>query len=327
MRPAGVRTFRGHLMSSRASAPQPSHIALPELLAELQRREVAVTERQLRRLRAEGLLECVAQRHEAGRRGSVSLYAEAAPDQVDLVMRIGKRERRFDERRVFVALEGGWVEPGCLRDSLIALTAPIEAEVRKLVDGVVDGDELVEQAVRAMLAEPTQGEFSKVIRHRLGASPKARAERETVAWVLASVVFGQDPGWHDDDPNSEEVPRVDVFDRAAGLDRARTDTVEGAGPLLAAGISTEALVAEVAATGAFDVTRVTDVFRAATDVQLRDAFARAKWMIDLAGQVRIASENDFAGLGSLAPLDPERVSAVGVALVVRMMLLDGAPAG
>jgi hypothetical protein len=300
-------------------------LTLPVLRTALRARNDEVPEWLIRRLRLEGLLQCLGQRHEKGNHGSVSLYASSAPADLELVLRLRERERRFDELRVIVALNGGWVDPSRLRDSLIALTEPVSSEVNKLVAGAKDADERVERLAQTILREPSRGQFNKLIFGRLGPARATRAEREAVAWVLASLAFGRDPGWHDADPNATETPRVELFDRASGFDRARSDVVEGAGPLLPADVATEDLMRELVATGAFDITRVADAFRGASDDELQAAMSGARQVIELAGKLRGAIEHDFAGLGSLRPLDPDQVTALQVAILVRFVLL--APPG
>jgi hypothetical protein len=211
------------------------------------------------------------------------------PAHVELILRLRQGERRFDELRVIVALEGGWVDPSRLRESLIALTEPVSSEVRKIVAGAKDADERVERLTQAILRNQPRCQFNKLIFGRLGPARATRAEREAVAWVLARLAFGRDPGWRDEDPNSTETPRVELFDRATGFDRARSDVVEGAGPLLAADVRTEDLMSELVATGAFDISRVADAFRLASDDELLAAAAGAREVIDLAGNLRVAS--------------------------------------
>jgi hypothetical protein len=146
----------------------PDALTLPELRGALRARDVEVPEWLMRRLRLEGLLQCLGQRHEDGHHGSISLYALSVPEDVELILRLRQRERRFDELRVIVALEGGWVDPSRLRESLIALTEPVSSEVRKIVAGARDADERVERLAQAILRDPPRGQFNKLLFGRLG---------------------------------------------------------------------------------------------------------------------------------------------------------------
>ena len=282
----------------RAYSQRPADaLTLSELRAALRARDVKVPEWLMRRLRLEGLVHA----SRRGITGSSSLYALSVPDHVELILRLREGERRFDELRVIVALAGGWVDQSRLRESLIALTEPVSSEVRKIVAGAKDADERVERLAQAMLRDPSRGQFNKLIFRRLGTARATRAEREAVAWVLGSLAFGRDPGWRDEDPNSTETPRVELFDGASGIDRARSDLVEGDRAAAGRRRQDRGPISELVATGAFDITRVAEAFRLASDAELLAAVAAARQVIDLAGNLRVAVERDFAGLGGRPP--------------------------
>lgn len=90
----GVRRFRGPLLRDRATAPD-DLISLTELRSTLATEDITLSDRRLKRLRTEGLLPCVGRRHPTGIRGSVSDYPRWAAEQLTLVSRLARRDRRF----------------------------------------------------------------------------------------------------------------------------------------------------------------------------------------------------------------------------------------
>jgi len=142
-------------------------LSLGELLAAAAARGAPTTARQAKRLREEGLLRCIDQRHPKGSRGSSSRYAASEVDQLVLVQELGRRERRFDERRVLVAWYGGWVEPEALRDSLVRILDAVSARVGRATEGIEDPAEAADQLTRVDRSKRKPSEAVQLMRHRL----------------------------------------------------------------------------------------------------------------------------------------------------------------
>ncbi len=65
----------------------------------------------------------------------MSLYPAWAVDQVQLVHKLGLRERRFGQRRILVRWHEGWVDPSKLRESLTGILAGVSSKVNNMATG------------------------------------------------------------------------------------------------------------------------------------------------------------------------------------------------
>jgi hypothetical protein len=117
--------------------PEDEPLTLAELRRALALRGIELSDSQLKRLRREGLLLVREQRHRAGLRGSESLYPAWTVDQLELVDRLAREERRFAQLRVLVRWHGGWVQPDKLRATLTELLEAISVKARAIAGETV----------------------------------------------------------------------------------------------------------------------------------------------------------------------------------------------
>lgn len=304
-------------MSSRAD----DTLSLDELIAAVGTRGCRVTCAQIKRLRTGGLLRCLGQEHRQGLHGTRSRYAPSEVDQLELVMRLGQIERRFDHRRVLVAWHGGWVEPQALRNSLATILAKTSVQIRKQTAGMKDPEDAADRLVRS---EHHKGRLSKqrrLIRQRLGGS--ARAEHSAI-YALATLAFGGSPALSEHDPNSTEEPLGHIIERAVGIDKARTDRLGSRGPLVPSDVSVEEVLSSLQRAGMLDMRELEQAVLTASDEQIQQAFEDAQTIADLGpfGEAAEASYGeDVAGLGSLTAGRPDAHDAATISFLVRYMLL------
>jgi len=296
-------------------------LTLSEVRGGLASHGVALSDRRLKRLRAEGLLPCEGQYHPAGVRGSLSLYPAWCPDQLALVERVARKERRFLELRILVRWHGGWVERGALGDSLAGLLERVSTKARQLASGPGDEGDQADRLARAMSRSPGRSGPSRLMRTRLGGAGFAT---ERAAYAFSALVTRAEISWDNHDPADSVEPLHVVFDRATGIDRARADEIAGSGPLLGAEESTQEIVGELQRAGCFDLLDLGRAFRDADDSAIDRAFADAHRLAGLApglAAIQQVAGEDMAGLGSLTELIDDDPDAWGVAVIVRHCLL------
>ena len=116
--------------------PDDHPLTLDELRAALGLRGIELSDSQLKRLRREGLLLVDEQRHRPGLHGSESLYPAWTVDQLELVERLARGERRFAQLRVLVRWHGGWVEM-FFGVAVVAVRAILSDTDRNVADALV----------------------------------------------------------------------------------------------------------------------------------------------------------------------------------------------
>ncbi len=146
--------------------PETAPISLAQLRALLAAQEVRLSDSELKRLRGNGLVPAQ-QVHMAGERGSVSLYPPWAVDQIELVERLGRSERRFRQLRVLVRWHEGWVDPDKLRKALIEMVEGFSTEVRQLAEGAEDELAAVDNVASALRSKPGHSRALRLLRRRL----------------------------------------------------------------------------------------------------------------------------------------------------------------
>jgi hypothetical protein len=296
-------------------------LSLAELRAAADARDAPTTARQVKRLREEGLLRCVGQQHPKGSRGSSSRYAASEVDQLVLVHELGRRERRFDERRILVAWHGGWVEPEDLRDSLVRILDAVSATVGRVTEGIDDPAEAADRLTRADRGKRKPSEAVQLMRDRLDGDGRAL---QSAMYALASMGVGADIEWEDHDPESKEESLESITARAIGIDKARSDEVVPGKTLMSPTTSAKEVLEGLQVTGLLEMQDLAGAFREASHEAILQAFEDGRLVsgMDLFAQAAEASHGgDVGGLGSVRTLQYERMDAVEVAGVVRGSLL------
>jgi hypothetical protein len=295
-------------------------ISLAELLAAVAARDHHASPRQAKRLREAGLLRCVGQDHPVGLRGSRSRYLRSEIDQLELVLRIGAKERRLDERRVLVAWHGGWVDPDALGASLAALLEKISNAAKFATVGSEDAGhaaELLTRGPRKTQSSPT----TKLIRNRLGGDPHAL---DRVMYAFALMAVDGEVQWSEHDPDSTEEPLASVMERATAADRARDDAVFGGKRLAPSAPPAADTLDELQAAGLFKLHELSGCLRDVSDALIRQAFEDAHTIADMAlmaEAIGASDEVDIGGLASLLALAPDEYSALEISVLVRNALL------
>ena len=296
-------------------------LSLAELLAAAAARGGPTTARQVKRLRVEGLVRCIDQRHPRGSRGSSSRYAASEVDQLVLVHELGRRERRFDERRILVVWHGGWVEPEDLRDSLVRILDAVSAKVGRVTEGIEDPAEAADQLTRADRGKRKPSEAVQLMRDRLDGDARAL---QSAMYALASMGMGADIEWEDHDPESIEESLESITARAIGIDKARSDEVVPGKTLMSPTASAKEVLEGLQASGFLDMQDLARAFREVGHEAIAQAFDDGRLVsgMDLFAEVAEASHGrDVGGLGSIRTLQYDRMDAIEAAMVVRGCLL------
>lgn len=295
-------------------------LTLTDLLEALKGQEPEFSNSRLKRLRREGLLQVSGQRHRAGMRGSESLYPSSAVDQLELVARLQAKERRFAQLRVLVQWHGGWVRPDKLRASLIGLLEAISEQARRMTANTVDESDRADRLAAAMTCRPGRSGVSRLMRRRLD---NVDDDIERTAYAFAALATRSPIEWENHDPNEPPEPLLNVFERASGIDRARSDDISGEGPLMRERESTQEMLAELQQVGLFDILDLGAAFKNASNETIERAFDDATAFAGLHGvfdAVQSVAGEDVAGLGSVSELSAAH-EAVELALLVRGLLL------
>ena len=296
-------------------------LSLAELLAAADARDASTTARQVKRLREEGLVRCIDQRHPTGSRGSSSRYAASEVDQLVLVHQLGRRERRFDERRILVAWHGGWVEPEALRDSLVRILDAVSAKVGRVTEGIEDPAEAADRLTRADRGKRKPSEAVQLMRDRLDGDASGL---QSAMYALASMGVGADIEWEDHDPESKEESLESITARAIGIDKARSDELVPGKTLMSPTASAKEVLEDLQATGLLEMQDLARAFRDASHDAIAQAFEDGRLVsgMDVFAEAAEASHGrDVGGLGSIRTLQYDRMDAVEVAMVVRGSLL------
>lgn len=314
-----IPPFRGPLIAMCEYAPDDT-ILLAELLSAVAARGYAVSARQAKRLREEGLLRCMRQDYQAGVRGSRSLYLASEIDQLELVMRVGAQERRFDERRVLVAWQGGWVEPTALRASLAKVLDAVSVQVKAITRDSEDpghAAELLTAGVRKDRSLAT----TRLMRARLKGNSRAL---QRVMYAFALLAVGGEVAWSENDPNSTEEPLARIVERATAVDRARSEPVFRDKSLAPSAPPVQVTFDELRTAGLFDIENLARSIQEAGDEALQQALKDAHTLADMAlpaEAVEASSGEDAGGLGSVRALVADGLDALSVAILVRNALL------
>ncbi len=298
--------------------PETAPISLAQLRALLAAQEVRLSDSELKRLRGNGLVPAQ-QVHMAGERGSVSLYPPWAVDQIELVERLGRSERRFRQLRVLVRWHEGWVDPDKLRKALIEMVEGFSTEVRQLAEGAEDELAAVDNVASALRSKPGHSRALRLLRRRLDGQNLGG-----LTFALAALGLGVELEWDNDDPETGEPSLRTILERAVGIERARQDTAAGMPPLLKPQTSTESVLAELQAAGSFDARDTARVFREADDETIQLGFADAHVLASLvpfAQATQIVYGEDAGGLASLEALIDGDTDALGITLLVRQAIL------
>jgi hypothetical protein len=298
-----------------------STISLAELRATLARRGIDLTDGQLKRRRREGLLLVSEQRHRPGLRGSESRYPSWSVDQLELVGRLAQRERRFAQLAVLVRWNGGWVEPGKLRGALIDLVEPLSTKARQLTGLALDDDDRTDQLAKALAEAHGRAATTKLMRRRLG---NVREDIERTLHAFAAFATNGQLEWENHNPENADEPFGSIVERALGLDRARTDEIAGNGPLMRGRESTQQIIGELQAAGAFDLLNLGAAFASASDEAIGRAFeaaiACAGVLSEALAAIQVLVGDDVAGFASVTELDAG-ADPLRAALLVRGLLL------
>ena len=296
-------------------------ISLGELRSALAASGVVWSDRQLKRLRVEGLLLCAGQRHPLGLRGSESVYPRSAVEQLELVAGLGRREGRFVHLRILVAWHGGWVEPELLRASLAGLLERVSVHARALVAGHSDEGDQADRLAQAMRLSPGRTGAARLMRARLA---QASTDVERLAYALAGLAVRAEIEWENHNPADPIESLGAVFERASGIDRARRDSIAGSEPFLRDVEPTPAILDRLQQAGCFDLLDLGRAFRQANDESIGQAFTDARRLAKLASffdALQAAEGEDVAGVGSLTQLVADDLDAWAVAVIVRNFLL------
>jgi hypothetical protein len=191
-----------------------------------------IDRRGLKTLVREGVLQRGRQVHVPGQPGSRTMYPAAAAEQLLLVLRLRKRERRFDLLRCMVWWQGGWVDHTLLRHSILRrLDAAGLADVSRLTEMYPDPIDAAEYLVDQLRSYPTRSPVVRLLQRNL----RDRGGRwEVAAHLLVQLVLGGEPIWDAVDVGLEEPEPapVDLVRSAGGFERARLDTITVAGKTL-----------------------------------------------------------------------------------------------
>jgi hypothetical protein len=238
-----------------------------------------------------------------------------------LVHELGRRERRFDERRILVAWHGGWVEPEDLRDSLMRILDAVSAKVGRVTEGIEDPAEAADQLTRADRGKRKPSETVRLMRDRLDGDARAL---QSAMYALASMGMGADIEWEDHDPESKEESLESITARAIGIDKARSDELLPGKRLMSPMVSAKEVLEDLQATGLLEMQDLARAFREASHEAISQAFEDGRLVsgMDLFAEAAEASHGpDVGGLGSVRTLQYDRMDAVEVAGVVRGSLL------
>jgi hypothetical protein len=298
--------------------PEPEPLSLAQLRVLLAAHDVHLSDSELKRLRANGLV-TAQQVHTAGEHGSVSLYPQWVVDQIELVERLARSERRFRQLRVLVLWHDGWVDPNKLRRSLIEMVEGFSAQVRQLAEDAEDELAAVDNVASALTSKPGHSRAMRLLRRRLDGQNLGR-----LAFALAALGLGVELEWNNDDPETGEPSLRTILERAVGIERARQDTTAGIPPLLTPQASTESILAELQAAGSFDARDTARAFREADDETIQQGFADAHVLaslVPIAQAAQIVYGDDAGGLASLEALIDGDTDALGITLLVRQAIL------
>lgn len=300
--------------------PDDHPLALGELRAALGLRGIELSDSRLKRLRREGLLLVGEQRHRPGLRGSESVYPAWTLDQLELVERLARGERRFSQLRVLVRWHGGWVQPDKLRATLIALLDAISSKAREIIGETGDEDDRADRLAQAFAAVRGRSGRTRLMRRRLN---NVADDFERTMYALAALSTDSPLEWANHDPEDLTEPLVNVVERALAIDRARTDEIGGNGPLLRGRESGEEILGELQQVGAFDILNLGAAFTEPSDQAISQAFADAKAFAGLSevfDDIQAIAGEDVAGLGSITEVGAAH-DAIELALLVRGLLL------
>lgn len=296
-------------------------LSLAELLAGAAARDAPCTARRVKRLREQGILRCVGQEHEKGARGSTSRYLRSEVDQLVLATEIGRRERRFDERRVLVAWHGGWVEPQALRASLIKLLDLVSLKVGRVTEGIEDPGDAADRLARSNQSKRKASDGVRLMRDRLGGDAQAL---QSVMYAIAGMGMGVEIEWDDHDPSSKEESLESIMARAIGIDRARSDELAPGQTLMRPETSARQALEELQSTGLLDMQDLSRAVRDANCEAIAQAFTDGRVVSGMALFAEVAEGSrgrDVGGLGSLRALQRDLLDAQDVALIVRSAIL------
>lgn len=300
---------------------QEQTLSLDQLIEAAAARDCRVTRAQVKRVRRAGMLQCIGQQHRPGVRGSRSLYPASQVDQLVLVMRLGELERRFDQRRVLVAWDDGWVQPQMLKRSLVVILANVSAQIRRRMEGVDDPHDAADILLQSEYRKGARSEQRRLIRQRLDGS--ARGER-SVMYVIAALGLGGEVALHEHDPNSVEEPLASIIARALGIDKAQSDLLGSHGPLLPDSVNVEETLHELTDAGMFDLHALEEAVTTASEDDVLQGFTDARLLMALSsfGEAAEASYGkDVGGIGSLVTALPSAADAEGIATVVRGLMI------
>jgi len=295
-------------------------LSLPELLAALEAQDCPASERLLKRYRREGLLNCLGQTHPVGARGSSSRYPPSAVDQVVLVKKLGFVDRRYDQRRILVAWNDGWVEPAALRASLEQVLDRFSRKVRDAIEGIDEPWTAAELLMRQE-REDASPASTKLLRQRLGGSWQ---RLQSVMLGFAVLSLGGEIDWKDHDPASTEESLEHLIDRATAASRIRTEPLINGRALIPDADDARQVITGLVTAGMFDVRDLASSFRYADDGVVAQGFRDAHTLSDFslfAEAVEADRGPDAGGLGGTRLFAADALDAFSIALLVRATLI------
>jgi hypothetical protein len=240
------------------------------LLAGAAEAGAAVSHHRLKRWRIHGLIPRPKQLHVKGCRGSVSVYPPETLRQVIEVYRLHQKERRLDELRLRVWRGGFDVPTDKIRSFIREVLDRLKREAQRW--GAQHPDTFDAAETLAMsLASTSRAPFLRSIRRRLRRND---ADVFTVLLIVCQITLGDTPEWEAIDVGTENVEPApqDILFRALGLEKAATQGIGKAGPLIPEGSKSLPLVfATMQEAGVANFTRLLHVIDTATDAELVQA--------------------------------------------------------
>jgi hypothetical protein len=278
----------------------PEGLTAERLITAAKREGYQITRDQLKRWYQQGLLQRPQQSHPPGERGSASTYPPGTLEQLLLVCRLHREERRLDELRFDVWWDEGWVEPTLLRRSLAGLLdAPLE-RLRLHAEHFSDPHE----AALAFIEQPP--EATSASRSPVARLLRSRVERDddkeqTAAVAILTVLFGGEPVWqtHEVGLKEPEANPIELVLSMLGMSRAASDRLDSDQPLLSELPDLASDLGELRASGLLNLqpgARVTD----ATDEELARALSFGRMLAPLivvAHAAEYRHGRDAGGLG------------------------------
>jgi hypothetical protein len=202
---------------------------------------------------------------------------------------------------------------------LVALLDAFSARARDKTRDSEDPGQAAELLICAPGKDGSPG--TRLMRQRLGGDSR---ELQRVMYAFALMAVGGEVAWSEHDPASKEQPLASIMERATATDRAREDAVYRGRALAPEAAPAQETLEEMRATGMFEIEDLAGCLWDVGDDAVQQAFNDAHTMTGMAlpvEAIEASTEEDVGGLGSVRALASAGSDALGIAVVVRMMLL------